>query len=83
MDQYESLCAELNEKPADVALAWMRNNPVITAPIIGPRTIQQIEESTRAGEIDLSDDLMKRLDEIWPCPGGEAPEVYAWSERNS
>lgn len=78
LEQYESLCAELNEKPADVALAWMLKNPVITAPIIGPRTMQQLEESTRAVEIDLSDDVMKRLDEIWPGPGGEAPEAYAW-----
>jgi len=76
--QYEAFCGELGEKPADVALAWMLKNPVITAPIIGPRTLAQLEESLRALEIKLDDAAMKRLDAIWPGPGGEAPEAYAW-----
>lgn len=75
---YEDFCAELGEKPADVALAWMLANPVVTAPIIGPRTMAQLEESLRALEISLDADALKRLDEIWPGPGGEAPEAYAW-----
>jgi len=76
--EYEAFCAELGEKPADVALAWMLANPVVTAPIIGPRTMAQLEESLRALEISLDADALKRLDEIWPGPGGEAPEAYAW-----
>jgi hypothetical protein len=43
-----------------------------------PRTMEQLEGSTRALEIGLSDDVLARLDEIWPGPGGEAPEAYAW-----
>jgi aryl-alcohol dehydrogenase-like predicted oxidoreductase len=78
LEAYESFCAELGEKPADIALAWMLANPVITAPIIGPRTIEQLTGSLRALEIKLSLEAMKRLDEIWPGPGGEAPEAYAW-----
>jgi len=76
--EYEAFCAELGEKPADVALAWMLANPVITGPIIGPRTMAQLEESLRAVEISLDADALKRLDTIWPGPGGEAPEAYAW-----
>lgn len=49
-----------------------------TAPIVGPRTPDQLEGSMRAMEIELADDLLARLDEIWPGPGGEAPEAYAW-----
>jgi len=75
---YENLCAELGEKPADVALAWILKNPVVTAPIIGPRTLEQLDGSLRTLEIYLSDDVMKRLDEIFPGPGGEAPKAYAW-----
>jgi aryl-alcohol dehydrogenase-like predicted oxidoreductase len=75
---YEALCGELGEKPADVALAWLLHNPVLTAPIIGPRTVEQLSGSLRALEIDLDDGVMARLDEIWPGPGGEAPEAYAW-----
>ena len=76
--EYEAFCTELGEKPADVALAWMLANPVVTAPIIGPRTMAQLEESLRALEISLDADALARLDAIWPGPGGEAPEAYAW-----
>jgi aryl-alcohol dehydrogenase-like predicted oxidoreductase len=75
---YEALCAELGEDPAHVGLAWLLHNPVLTAPIIGPRTVAQLEGSLRALEIVLSDEVIKRLDVIWPGPGGEAPEAYAW-----
>lgn len=78
LEAYEAYCAELGESPADVALAWLLNNPVVTAPIIGPRTMDQFEGSLRALEIELSPEAMKRLDEIWPGPGGAAPEAYAW-----
>jgi aryl-alcohol dehydrogenase-like predicted oxidoreductase len=50
----------------------------VTAPIIGPRTIAQLEGATRALTIGLDDAALKRLDAIWPGPGGEAPEAYAW-----
>ncbi len=69
---------ELGEKPADIALAWLIQNPAVTAPIIGPRTIEQLDGSTRALEISLSTDTLRRLDETWPGPGGEAPKAYAW-----
>lgn len=78
LEAYEAFCVELGEQPADVALAWLLHNPVVTAPIIGPRTMEQLEGSLRALEIKLSAEALKRLDEIWPGPGGEAPEAYAW-----
>ncbi len=78
LEAYEGLCKEIGEKPANVALAWLLNNPVVTAPIIGPRTIDQLKESLRAVEIKLDEDTLKKLDEIWPGPGGEAPKAYAW-----
>ncbi len=78
LEAYEALCGELGENPADVALAWLLHNPVVTAPIIGPRTMQQLEGSIRALEITLEDETLAKLDEIWPGPGGTAPEAYAW-----
>src|SRR4029079_8613623 len=78
LEAWERLCAELGEQPADVALAWLLSNPVVTAPIIGPRTADQLDGSLRALEIQLSGEALERLDQIFPGPGGEAPKAYAW-----
>jgi len=78
IDAYESLCISIGEKAADVALAWLLNNPAVTSPIIGPRTLEQLEGSLHALELKLSEETLKQLDQIWPGPGGEAPEAYAW-----
>jgi aryl-alcohol dehydrogenase-like predicted oxidoreductase len=78
IEAYEKLCADLGERPADVALAWLLANPVVTAPIIGPRTMEQLDGSMRSLELRLDDKTMRRLDQIFPGPGGPAPEAYAW-----
>jgi aryl-alcohol dehydrogenase-like predicted oxidoreductase len=78
LEAYEGFCRELGEQPADVALAWLLRQPAVTAPIIGPRTVEQLNGSLRALEIALSDEALARLDAIWPGPGGPAPEAYAW-----
>jgi aryl-alcohol dehydrogenase-like predicted oxidoreductase len=78
VEAYQSFCRELGLAPADVALTWLLHNPNVTAPIIGPRTMEQLDGSLRALDIELSDEALARLDEIWPGPGGEAPEAYAW-----
>jgi aryl-alcohol dehydrogenase-like predicted oxidoreductase len=75
---YETLCKELGHSPANVALAWLLQNKAVTAPIIGPRTEQQFTESLKSLDIKLSEETNKKLDEIFPSPGGEAPEAYAW-----
>ncbi len=73
LEAYESFCAQLGEEPAQVALAWLLANPVVTAPIIGPRTPQQLDETLRALEISMPLETLKKLDEIFPGPGGPAP----------
>jgi aryl-alcohol dehydrogenase-like predicted oxidoreductase len=78
LEAWEGFCKEIGEQPADVALAWLVANPVVTAPIIGPRTMDQLTGSLRALDIVLNESAIKRLNEIWPGPGGEAPEAYAW-----
>lgn len=78
LEAYEKLCRENNLAPADVALAWVLNNPVVTAPIIGPRTMEQLEANVKASGIKLSDEVLTKLNEIWPGPGNQAPEAYAW-----
>jgi aryl-alcohol dehydrogenase-like predicted oxidoreductase len=76
--KYETLCKEIGHPPAEVALAWLLHNPVVTAPIIGPRTMEQLESAVRAASIQLEEEVLKKLDEIFPGPGGEAPMAYAW-----
>lgn len=75
---YEAFCEEEHLDPADVALAWVLANPVVTAPIVGPRMLEQLEKSIKALDLKLTPEQLKRLDEIFPGPGGEAPEAYAW-----
>ncbi|GGK96713.1 oxidoreductase [Sphaerisporangium melleum] len=78
IERYEAFCDELGEQPADVALAWLLRQQAVTGPIVGPRTLEQLDGSLRALEIDLDDKALARLDEIFPGPGGPAPEAYAW-----
>lgn len=78
IETYEKLCADLGEAPADVALAWVLHNPVVTAAISGPRTVEQLRQNLKAPSLRLSEETLAKLDEIWPGPGGEAPVAYAW-----
>ena len=78
IQQYEDLCREIGHPPGEVALAWLLHNPIVTAPIIGPRTMEQLESAVRATEISLDAETLAKLDEIFPGPGGEAPNAYAW-----
>jgi aryl-alcohol dehydrogenase-like predicted oxidoreductase len=78
LEKYEALCREIGHEPAEVALAWLLHNPAVTAPIIGPRTVEQLESAVRATEITLDAEVLAKLDEIFPGPGGEAPKAYAW-----
>ena len=78
LEAYERLCAKWGHAPADVAVAWALANPVVTAPIIGPRTLDQLKGSLRSVKIKLKEAQLKALDGLFPGPGGTAPEAYAW-----
>jgi aryl-alcohol dehydrogenase-like predicted oxidoreductase len=74
---YEDLCADIGQEPAAVGLAWLLSRPGVTGPIIGPRTIEQLDDAVAALDITLDDKTLARLDEIWPAYQ-TAPEHYAW-----
>ena len=61
-----------------MALAWLLRNPAVTAPIIGPRTVEQLDGAIAALDVQLDDETVTELDRIFPGPGGAAPEAYAW-----
>ena len=77
LESYEELCEQIGEEPATVALAWLLTRPGVTGPIIGPRTLGQLDGALRALEVVLSDESLRRLDEIFPGHK-PAPEDYAW-----
>ncbi len=77
LEPWEALCKQMGEAPADVALAWLLSNKVVTAPIIGPRTLEQLDGSLKALEIKLDEGALKKIDEIFPG-FRPSPEGYAW-----
>jgi len=78
LEAYETFCGKLGEEQANVALGWLLHQKAVTSTIIGPRTLDQLFGAIGAGEITLSDNNLKVLDEIFQGPGGPAPEAYAW-----
>lgn len=78
LQKLAGLAASAGTKPAALALAWLLANPAVTAPIIGPRTSGQLEESLEALALKLDKDILQQLDIIFPGPGGAAPQAYAW-----
>ncbi len=78
IEAWEAWCSARGEDPADVALAWLLHQPAVTAPIIGPRTMAQLDGGVNALTIKLDTDALAHLDGIFPGPGGTAPEAYAW-----
>jgi aryl-alcohol dehydrogenase-like predicted oxidoreductase len=77
LEAYENLCREMAAKPADVALAWLLANPVVSATIVGAMTIEELHADLGGLSVQLDGEIMDRLDQIWPGPG-EAPQAYAW-----
>jgi aryl-alcohol dehydrogenase-like predicted oxidoreductase len=75
--EYEDFAEELGHEPGDVALAWLLHQPAVTAPIVGPRTQEQLDAAIRALDVTLNEDALKRLDSIFPGHR-TAPEDYAW-----
>jgi len=67
-DELAKLAEEVGISLIEMAIAFVANHPAVTAPIIGPRTMEQLESQLPAAETKLSDDVLDRIDEIVP-PG--------------
>ena len=77
VEAYEDFAAELGHEPGELALAWLLHQPAVTAPIVGPRTQEQLDSAIRSLDVHLDDKALQRLDEIFPGRK-TAPEHYAW-----
>ena len=78
LERWETFCEERDLAPGQVALAWLLHRPGVLGPIIGPRTMDQLDSAIGAFDITLSEDDLAALDKVFPGPGGPAPEAYAW-----
>ena len=78
VEAYEKWCTVFGAHPATVGLAWLLHQDGVTAPIIGPRTLEQFAGALAALDVTLDDTALGELDEMFPGPGGTAPEAYAW-----
>jgi NDP-hexose 2,3-enoyl reductase len=80
IEAYEKLAADLGADPSNVALAWLLSRPGVTAPIIGPRTMAQLDGAIEALDVTLDGATLARLDELFPPVGngGPGPEAWAW-----
>ena len=78
LERFDAFCKVRGEEPSDVALAWTLANAAVTAPIVGPRTMDHLLGAVRGLDIKLDASALAALDEIFPGPGGTAPEAYAW-----
>ena len=74
---YEDLLEKHGVEPGEAALAWLLTRPGVTGPIVGPRTREQLDSALRALELELGEELLSSLDEIFPGPG-PSPEAFAW-----
>jgi len=63
-DALAALAEQAGLSPIHLALAFVLSHPAITAPIIGPRTMDQLESQLGAAEVTLSADVLDRVDEI-------------------
>ncbi len=77
LQAHEDLCRDIGAKPAEVAIAWLLRNPVVSAAIVGPRTAGELLEDLGAVSVELDDATVEKIDRIWPGPG-EAPQAYSW-----
>ncbi len=78
LQAYGTLCRKAGYRLEEVALAWLLHNPTVSSLVLRPNAPKQIEENVKSLEIELSDELLARLDEIWPGPAGTGEEIYAW-----
>ncbi|TDC75193.1 aldo/keto reductase [Streptomyces hainanensis] len=74
---YEDLLDKHGLAPGEAALAWLLTRPGVTGPIVGPRVREQLDSAVRAVELELADELLTQLDDIFPGPGA-SPEAFAW-----
>ena len=76
VEEYLKFCEGRNVAPAHFALAWCLAQPGITSPIIGPRTMEQMDDYLRALEVAVTDEDKKQMDALFE-PGTHVSNYYS------
>jgi len=79
LEAYRALCRDYGQDEATVSMAWLLSRHGVTAPLVGPRTAEQLEDSLKALEWTLPAELDRQLDQLFPGPGASAPKAYMMS----
>jgi aryl-alcohol dehydrogenase-like predicted oxidoreductase len=66
--QFMALAAELHVQPATLAVAWVAAHPAVTAPLLGARSVEQLEASLAAAALQLTPELLARIGALTPAP---------------
>ena len=74
VDALQAIADQKNCTPSQLALAWCRDQPGVTSPIMGPRTMEQLEDNLGAVDVVLTEDDRESLDEV--APPGEMIATY-------
>ena len=77
LQAFQTLSDDLGHVPSNVALAWLLHQPGVAATIIGPGSIEQLQGVVEVPQLNLNQETLDKIDEIFP-PCGAAPEAYAW-----
>ena len=77
LDATAAIARDLGVTVPRLAIAWLLTRPAVVAPIVGPRTLEQLNSLIPAASLRLDAAVLDDLDRIWPGPG-PAPEAYAW-----
>jgi len=68
VDQMVQLATDLDTTPARLALAWCLRDEPVASVIFGARTVAQVTDNVAATELELDDEVLDRLDELFPGP---------------
>jgi aryl-alcohol dehydrogenase-like predicted oxidoreductase len=84
-NRFAALARAAGHEPAQAAVLWVRDQPGIAAPIVGPRTLEQLKQQLATLGLRLCDDLRARCDELVP-PGSVAASFFntaAWMRQKT
>ncbi len=68
MERFGALAEQLGYHPATLAVAWVRAHPSVTAPLLGARSLDQLEPLLAAAEVELDEDTYEAIAQLSPTP---------------